>query len=53
MTLTLENPIRNTAHIEIDSTEIPLGFKITELGLIPKDALTSKILDIVQNQQEY
>ena len=37
MTLSLENPIRNTAHIEIDTTESPHGFKMTELGLIPED----------------
>lgn len=37
MTLTLENLVRNTVHIEVDSIEIPHGFKITELGLLPED----------------
>lgn len=46
MTLTLENPIRNTTHIDIDSIEIPHGFKITELGLIPKDWETDSIINL-------
>lgn len=46
MTLTLENPIRNTTHIDIDSTEIPHGFKITELGLIPKDWEIDSIINL-------
>lgn len=47
MTLTLENRVRNAAHIETDSTEILHGFKMTELGLIPEDWEISKIEDLV------